>query len=146
MLDPATVAAAGAAPRAATQIALYYIPNRILDLIDIFRFDLGVGVSYGGVVRVTRYGQLGFRGFAPRSVRFGIRGRRSPIFVERFPEYGIGPNFVNTGARLPSQFEVGLGLDALLIGAYAGLSFDELVDFFAGLILLDPKQDEVYFR
>ncbi len=146
MLGPGAGMAAGAAPRAIGYAVLYYIPNRILDLIDIFRIDLGIGVSYGAVVRLTRFGQVGYRGFAPRSFRIGIRGRRSPIFLERYPEYGIGPNFKNTGARLPSMYEVGAGADALLVGAYAGISLDELVDFLGGLVFIDFKNDDLNFR
>lgn len=146
MLGPDAGLAASAAPRAIGYAVLYYIPNRILDLIDIFRVDVGIGVSFGAVVRLTRYGQVGYRGFAPRSFRIGLRGRRSPIFLERYPEYGFGPGFKNTGARLPSRYEIGAGADALLVGAYAGISLDELLDFLGGLVFLDFKGDDLNFR
>jgi len=146
MLSPAASAAATIGPKAIGCAVLSYIPNRILDLIDIFRFDLGIGVSYGAVVRLTRYGQVGYRGFAPRSFRIGLRGRRSPIFIERYPEYGFGPGFNNTGARLPSKYEIGVGADAILLGAYGGISLDELLDFVGGLVLIDFKRDDLNFR
>lgn len=149
MFDPATATAAGAAvgtaPRIVANALLYYIPNRIIDFIDIWRVDVGVGVSYGAVIRASRYAQAGYRGFAPRSVRFGLRGRRSPIFVERYPEYGVSPGFVNTGARVPTPFEVGVGADLLAVGAYAGISLDELGDFLAGIFFFDPKGDDLRF-
>ena len=47
---------------------LLYIPNRVLDLIDVFRVDVGVGASVGSVVRVTEYAQLGYRRMAPLSI------------------------------------------------------------------------------
>ena len=48
---------------------LLYIPNRVLDLIDVFRIDVGIGASVGGVVRVTKYAQGGYRQMLPVSLR-----------------------------------------------------------------------------
>lgn len=123
--------------------ALYYIPNRLLDFIDIFRADVGVGVSYGGVLRFSRYGQMGYRHFLPYSVRIGIRGLKAPAFIERYTEYGFGPSFRNSRDRPVTVAEFGLGLDLVFVGAYAGLSLDELLDFLGGIIFLDLKGDDL---
>ncbi|NLF25410.1 MAG: hypothetical protein GX589_07100, partial [Deltaproteobacteria bacterium] len=45
-----------------------WIPNRIMDFLDIFRFDIGVGPSHGAVVRLSRYAQAGYREMSPASV------------------------------------------------------------------------------
>ncbi len=122
---------------------VFYLPNRVLDLIDIFRVDVGVGPAVGAVVRVTKYGQVGFRSVAPASVRVGLQGRRSPVFVEHSSEFGVGPLYVESHDRTVTPVEVGAGADLLLVGAYAGVSLDEAFDFLAGLLTFDPKGDDI---
>ena len=146
--DPATAAigstAISWAPSLTRYALLYYIPNRFLDLIDVFRFDVGVGVSAGAVLRVSRYAQLGLRGFWPVSWRLGLHGRWYPIFAERLPEFGISPNFRTNRPRHLSTTpaELGAGVDLGLIGGYFGFSFDELFDFVLGIIFIDFKGDD----
>ena len=122
---------------------IFYLPNRIIDLWDILRLDVGLGSSGGVVGRFTRYGQVGYRYVEPVSFRFGAQGRHVPIFVERYTEKGIGSDFEQSPNRYVTPYEVGIGVDALIVGAYAGLSFDEFVDFLGGWILLDPKEDDL---
>jgi hypothetical protein len=73
------------------QRLLFWLPNRLLDLWDIFRVDAGVGPSYGGAVRVTRFLQAGSRNFVPGSLRVGALGRRLPIMLETSDEEGFAP-------------------------------------------------------
>lgn len=121
---------------------LWYLPNRIVDFVDIFRVDVGVGSSAGAVLRLSRYGQMGGRVVDPLSVRVGVRGREFPMFFERQSEYGFCSAFQQTPARNITPLEVGIGLD-LGIGAYLGFSFDELADFFLGFVLIDFKHDDL---
>ena len=119
---------------------LLFIPNRILDILDILRFDIGVGPSVGGVVRITPYGQAGVRFLMPVSIRAGLRGRRLPVFLEHANEMGIGPAFLSSEAREPSILEVGAGVDLFVAGVYAGISFDSIWDALAGFIgWIQPK-------
>ncbi|NMC63652.1 MAG: hypothetical protein GYA55_10870 [SAR324 cluster bacterium] len=124
------------------QVALMWLPNRIMDFIDIFRVDVGVGPAVGGVVRLTKYGQMGIRTFKPVSYRLGDFGRQEPILVEQSGEYGVGPSYVNSKDRKVCSAEFGLGLDVFLVGAYAGICFDEFTDFVAGIFTADPKHDD----
>lgn len=119
---------------------LLYIPNRVFDLVDIFKVDVGLGPAAGVVGRFSRYGQVGYRYVEP-SYRLGIRGRRFPYFVERHTESGAGGDFNQTPNRYVTPYELGLGAD-LGVGAYVGVSFDELWDFVTGFVLYDPKQDD----
>lgn len=121
---------------------LLYVPNRVLDLIDIFRIDVGVGPSVGAVVRVTEYGQVGFREMVPGSLRVGDLGRRFPVMIETSNEFGIGPAYVESSQRKVCPGEVGVGGDVLVAGAYGGVCLDEVVDFLAGLVLIDLKDDD----
>lgn len=121
---------------------LWYLPNRVIDLIDIFKFDVGLGASAGLVLRVTRYGQMGGRIVNPLSVRIGLRGRELPFFFERESEYGFCSSFTQSESRHITPFELGLGAD-LGIGIYAGVSFDEIADFLLGFFLLDINHDDL---
>lgn len=122
---------------------LLFIPNRVLDILDIFRFDVGVGPSIGAVIRVTPHGQAGVRLLMPISVRAGLRGRRLPVFIEHSSEMGIGPAFLSSESRKPSSLEVGAGVDLLLAGAYLGVSIDSIWDALAGFAGFDPADDDL---
>jgi hypothetical protein len=122
---------------------LLYIPNRVLDLIDVFRVDVGVGASVGGVVRVTEYVQAGYRQMLPVSLRVGDFGRQFPVVVESSNEIGISPAFKQSADRDVCEAEIGLGLDILLVGGYGGVCMDELADFIGGIFLIDFKNDDL---
>jgi hypothetical protein len=121
---------------------LFWIPNRMMDFIDIFRVDVGIGPSYGAVVRLSKYGQFGYRNPDPTSVRLGAFGRHQPFLIERSTEFGIGPGFVDSKERKVCPGEVGLGADLLIGGAYAGICIEEVVDFAAGLFFIDIMNDD----
>ena len=125
-----------------THKVLLYIPNRIVDLLDIFRLDLGAGPAVGGVVRVTKFAQAGMRNMLPLSVRVGLAGRRLPVFVESSNEIGVSPAFAQSKDRNVSAGELGLGIDLGIIGAYGGVCLDEAGDFLAGIVGFDPKDDD----
>ena len=128
-------------PSTLRQVLLWF-PNRILDFIDVFRVDLGVGLAAGAVVRVTEYGQAGYRQMLPLSVRVGDFGREVPIMFEHGNEIGIGPAFLPSSQRPVCPGEVGIGAD-LVVGAYVGVCFDELADFALGIFTVDFKSDDL---
>ena len=121
---------------------LLWLPNRIMDFIDIFRVDVGVGPAVGAVIRVSKYGQAGYRNMLPASVRVGDFGRDTPVKVERSNEFGVGPAYVASKDRKICLGEVGAGADLLIAGVYAGICVDELADFAAGLFFIDLKDDD----
>ena len=121
---------------------LMWLPNRIMDVIDIFRFDVGVGPSFGGVVRVTKYGQLAFRGAAPVSVRVGNFGRRPPVMLETSNEIAFGPSFVESRDRDVCIGEIGVGADLFVAGAYGGVCVDQIADLIAGIFFIDLSGDD----
>jgi hypothetical protein len=122
---------------------LLYIPNRVLDLIDVFRIDVGIGASVGGVVRVTKYAQGGYRQMLPVSLRVGDFGRQFPVVVETSTEIGISPAFKQSADRDVCDAELGLGLDLFLLGGYGGVCLDEVADFVGGIFLVDFKGDDL---
>jgi hypothetical protein len=122
---------------------LLWVPNRVLDIVDIFRVDVGVGPAVGGVVRVTEYAQAGLRTMMPASLRVGDFGRELPLTLEASNEFGISPAFRQSKDRKICPGEVGAGADLLIVGAYGGICLDEVVDFIAGVFFLDPKDDDI---
>jgi hypothetical protein len=123
---------------------LYWLPNRLLDLWDIIRFDAGVGPSYGGAIRVTRFLQAGARNFVPGSLRIGALGRRLPIMLETSDEEGFAPLDYNPSAqRDVCTYELGVGLEFLVAGAYLGVCPEEIFDFAGGIFLLDFEHDDL---
>ncbi len=124
-----------------SQILLWF-PNRFLDLWDVFRVDLGVGPAVGGVIRLSKPAQLGYRTVAPFSFRVGDFGRRMPFLVETSNEFGIGPAYVNSKDRKVCKGEIGAGLDVFLVSGYAGFCAEELADFVAGIFFLDVMDDD----
>lgn len=123
--------------------ALLWVPNRILDFIDIFRVDLGAGPAVGVVGRITKYGQFGYRNMMPASLRIGDFGRKAPVMMERSNEFGIGPAFVDSKDRKICTGELGVGLDLFIVGGYAGVCVDELADFVTGIFFVDLKGDDL---
>jgi hypothetical protein len=122
--------------------ALLWIPNRVADFLDIFRLDIGAGPAIGGVVRVTRFGQVGYRMMLPVSVRAGLFGREVPVLVEHSNEFGIGPLYVASADRKVCAAEVGAGFDLFIVGGYGGICFEEVADFLVGLLFLDLRHDD----
>ncbi|HMO01387.1 MAG TPA: hypothetical protein PKD37_04505 [Oligoflexia bacterium] len=123
---------------------LLWLPNRFLDVIDIFKIDLGVGPAVGGVIRVTNLGQAGYRQMLPLSVRLGAFGRdKLPLQIETANEIGIGPAFSGSNKRNVCPGEIGLGGDLFIAGGYVGICFDELIDFLGGIFLIDLKDDDL---
>ena len=123
---------------------LYWIPNRLLDFWDIVRIDGGIGPSLGGAVRLTRYVQIASRKFAPASLRIGAMGRRLPIMLESSDEQGIEPfAYSPSTQRDICTYEVGLGLEFIIAGAYLGICPEEFFDFIGGIFLLDFEHDDL---
>ena len=120
-----------------------WLPNRILDLLDIFRLDLGIGPSTGAVIRLSKYAQAGVRDMNPGSLRVGLLGRRAPVMLETSNELGIGPGFSESSQRQICKAEFGLGLDPIIVGIYAGLCLDEALDFGVGLFGYDYLGDDL---
>lgn len=123
------------------QKVFLYIPNRVLDLIDIFHVDVGAGPTYGGVLRLSEQGQMGHREVDPFSFRLGLFGRQLPVLVEKNSEYGFGSNYTSSEDRSVCPGEFGFGLD-LFLGGYIGICIDEAIDFFGGVVGFDPKGDD----
>jgi len=129
--------------------AVWYVPNRALDLVDIFRVKLRAGPGLSANLRVTDYANFYWGSYDTAFI--GLPGPRmgpelrSPIGWEE--ERGILLMGVDATDDMehepfysPTDFIVGLHL--LVVGAEVGFDPVELGDFFAGFLLYDLREDD----
>ena len=125
---------------------LLYPFNRIFDILDIFRVNVGFGPGYGINVRATKVLQAGVENYS--TVRMGL-GKESGIWI---PRYGIvytesepftaGISLAYTGGRQRGTMEVGTTVHLGYIGAEGAIDLAEIADFFLGFALIDFKEDD----
>ena len=131
------------------KIALY-IPNRILDTIDMVRARLRIGPGIAASIRFTDYADLFLGSYVSLYVGLpGPRDRvmpRSPIGVETLNGAELSVLKASTGFGLDpaySETELGIGLHLALIGLDVGFDPVEIVDFIGGFFLFDIKEDDI---
>ena len=129
--------------------ALLYLPNRVLDLFDMFRVRARVGPGVAVGARLTKYVQAYVGTYA--SVYAGIPGPRlepaphSPIGFETYngialsvfdatADGGFGPDY--------SPTEIGAGVQLAILGVDLGFDPVELADFLSGWFGADIREDD----
>jgi len=126
-----------------------YLPNRVLDLLDIVRLRAKVGPGLAAGVRVTNVAELYLGSYV--SVYAGLPGPRqrvlplSPIGLESHNGVAFGPfaASANMGAGPDySPTEIGLGLHAVVAGVDLGIDPVEIIDFIGGVFLFDIRDDD----
>jgi len=129
---------------------LLYIPNRVLDILDIFRLRVRVGPGIAVGVRATKVAQAYLGTYA--SVYAGLPGPR----LRSFPKSPVGLES-NNGASLSvvdatvgggigpdySPTEFGAGLHLAIIGFDFGIDPLEIVDFATGILTIDIREDDL---
>jgi len=129
---------------------LWYIPNRISDILDIVRLRLRLGPGLAVGARLTELLDFNIGGYG--TVWIGIPGpRRSRTF--NWPvgfESMAGAEFLwwdgtthGHGGPHYGAVEVGLGAQVVLIGADLGVDVWEIVDFLTGIVFIDPVEDDI---
>ena len=129
---------------------LWYIPNRISDVLDIVRARVRVGPGLQIGVRATELLDLNIGAYG--AVFIGLPGPRRerefnwPFGVESMAGMEIS---VADGMATPDDaphygvVEVGLGAQALIVGFDLGVDVWEIVDFALGIVTIDPVGDDV---
>ncbi len=129
---------------------ILWAPNRVLDVFDIMRVRIRFGPGLGLGVRATKYVAV-FAG-SYTTIYAGLPGPRcrrmprSPVGLESYNgakasvvdltvDGGIGPNYSST--------EFGGGFQLLIFGIDIGADPFEVVDFAGGILLWDPRQDDL---
>ncbi|HMO05110.1 MAG TPA: hypothetical protein PKC67_13560 [Kiritimatiellia bacterium] len=151
--EPAPVAQPVVAERAEGpgfwSAALWYLPNRVMDLVDIVRLRLKVGPGFGVTARATDF--AAFYVGSQKTAFIGLPGPRYPDTF-RYPfglEYQRGLVIAGVDASderpHPPRYgfaEVDVGLHLGLVGAEVGLDPFEVADFLAGWLFMDLRGDD----
>lgn len=134
----------------AGHVALWYIPNRISDLLDIVRARLRLGPGLAIGARFTDAAIWNAGGYS--SVFIGIPGPRR----ERVFNWPVGVETMRGGSWSPfdgtawsgdgphyGRLEIGLGTQLLIVGADLGVDIYEALDFITGIVTVDPVGDDI---
>lgn len=130
---------------------VFYVPNRVLDAFDIVRARARLGPGVAVSVRATEYADAYAGLYAAAYVGLpGPRNRRIPKLpfgIESKNGVEVSKADLSTGFWIfdpdYGETEFGLGAHVLLVGADVGVDPGEFVDFLGGIILLDPKRDDL---
>lgn len=131
---------------------LLYVPNRVLDVVDLVRLRARVGPGVGVGARVTEIADLYLGSYAGLWVGLpGPRGKgrslpKLPLGVTHRTGIELGPLDVAPGVGVGPGFtftEVGVDVHPVIVGLQAGFDPWEVVDLAAGLVLLDPRDDDL---
>lgn len=128
---------------------LLYIPNRILDVFDIFRVRARVGPGFALGVRATEIVQLYLGSYV--SVWAGLPGPRLepripiPAGLESLNGSSVSllnGTFTTNAEPEYSPTEFGLSLQALVVGVDIGIDPVEFLDLISGLVMFDARKDD----
>jgi hypothetical protein len=132
--------------------ALLYLPNRLCDLSDVVRARVRVGPGVAFQARVTEAADI-YLG-SHLSVFAGIHGPRGgrripwPVGIEE--NVGLEISFLDLtpdtdDAKHTPHYgpaEIGAGLQLVIVGVDVGVEPYELLDFVAGLVTIDLRDDD----
>jgi len=129
---------------------LLYIPNRVLDVLDIVRLRVRVGPGLAAGARVTKVAAVYVGSYV--SVYAGLPGPRMkptiPLPVGLESHSGIEASVVDATLGEPigpgySPTEVEVSVHPLLVGLDVGVDPVEIVDFLAGFLMIDIRGDDL---
>ena len=125
---------------------LMYLPNRIFDLMDIFRIRVRVGPGISVGVRATRPVSA-FLGFHS-SVFAGLPGPRGkaeiplPVGIENRGGAQVSVVDLSTKELYYDPLEIGLEAHPLIVGFNIGIGVFEVLDFATGFLFIDLQRDD----
>ena len=129
---------------------LLYFPNRVFDLLDIFRLKARIGPGFDVGIQITEPIRLYAGGHA--AIYAGLPGPRQkrilPIPIGAESKSGGALSVLdgivknNTGSDR-SYSEIAAELQLILVGLEIGIDPLEIADFFAGLITFEVVEDDL---
>jgi hypothetical protein len=129
---------------------LFWIPNRVFDVLDLVRLRVRVGPGLTVSVRATE--ALDLNVGAHGTVFVGLHGPRSepqipwPLGLETFKaaELSVADAGTDETKHGPQYgpLECGVGFQAAIIGLDVGVEPYDAFDLLAGIFLVDPKGDD----
>ena len=127
---------------------LLYLPNRIIDALDIVRFGVNAGVGFGADATATWVAQAAF--ISDTSVGIGFQGiRHLPVCLRMgHKRIAVGPLQSMDLEPLDwpiNPYDIRCEVFVLFVGAHAAVDIEGILDFVAGLFTLDPSEDDFVF-
>ena len=129
---------------------VFYIPNRIFDLLDILRLRVRVGPGLSAGARATELADV-FVG-AHTTMYVGLRGSRGkkggipwPFGIENHRGLEVSViDITNQDSCAPvvDPLELSFDVQAGIVGIYPALELYEVLDFVTGFIFLDIRGDD----
>jgi hypothetical protein len=125
---------------------VFYIPNRVFDLMDIVRLRVRVGPGISAGVRLTRP-LSAFVGLHS-TVFIGLPGPRGskklplPVGLDLRAGAQVSVADASSGTPYYDPLEVGFEVQPLLVGVNFGVGGFEILDFLAGLVFIDLQDDD----
>ncbi len=128
--------------------ALMYIPDRVADLFDIINIGIAVGPSIGAEVAITKYAQIG--AYTSNEIGVAWTGRGNKYVHKGIYETAILGSYDNryeldvetTPYFHRGDYQVRAQVAAVIVHGYVGVDLKEIGDFLAGIITLDPSEDD----
>ena len=128
---------------------IWYLPNRLFDVLDPVRARVRAGPGFGLSLRATEAADFFAGGYG--SVYAGLpgpRGRhlpRLPVGLEARTGFEVSAADISTGGGLGPDYglaECGVGVHAALLGIDVGIDPLEVVDLVVGFLGFDPLDDD----
>lgn len=138
------------AGRSALHHVLLYLPNRVFDALDVVRARVRVGPGLALDARATRAVALFLGSYG--TVYAGLPGPRGearvplPVGIETDAGIQAGLAKARTGDALGPGYgpaEIGVGVQAALVGIDLGVEPLELLDLVTGLVFVDLRGDDL---
>lgn len=151
LLAPVAWAGDKAKERTLGHKVLFYVPNRVLDVLDVFRVRARVGPGVAVGVRATEWADAYAGVYGAGYVGLpGPRNRRIPKLpfgIESKSGVEVSKADLSTGLFVfdpdYGETECGVSAHVLLVGADVGFDPGELLDVVTGLVLIDIKDDDL---
>ncbi len=123
-----------------------YIPNRVFDLMDIFRVRVRVGPGISAGFRATTLlsGYLGLHS----SVYAGLPGPRGkkeipwPVGLDVRGGAQVSLADATAGGPYYDPLEFGFEVQPLIVGVNVGIGVFEILDFITGFVFIDLSDDD----
>jgi len=131
------------------QGVLWYVPNRVMDLMDVFRLRAKVGPGLEVGARFTN--AFAFYGGESKTFYVGLPGPRQQKVVPPMLGYEQKRGIVLAGLDATDDMpnpphyefsEIGVSGHLLFVGVDAGVSLTEFRDFLAGIVGVDLQGDD----
>ncbi len=123
-----------------------YVPNRVFDLVDIFRVRVRVGPGISAGVRATRpvSAYLGLHSTIFVGLPGPRGGKKIPWPVGFDVRAGAQASIADASEGTPyyDPLEVGLEVQPLIAGVNLGIGVFEILDFVTGFVFIDLQGDD----